>query len=274
MTIFQSILLGIVQGLTEFLPISSSGHLVIFPYLLGWDIPADVEFAFDVLVQVATLFAVIVYFWKDLVQILKALLAGLLNRNLMKDPQSRLGAYIIIATVPAGVIGLLLKDLVEQSFNSPMFTALGLLVTSALLAIAERVGKRSREMQAMNSKDAVFIGFFQSVSIFSGISRSGSTITGGVVRDFKREPAARFSFLMSIPIMLAAGLLATIDLLKIPNLGHTILVFIPGFIASAVVGYLAIRWLLKYLVNHTLYIFSIYCAVVGILTLLVGLLRG
>jgi len=274
MTILQSILLGIVQGLTEFLPISSSGHLVIFPYLFGWDIPADMEFAFDVLVQVATLFAVIVYFWKDLVHIIKALFAGLLNRNLMEDPQSRLGVYIIIATIPAGVIGLLLKDLVEQSFNSPKITSLSLLVTSALLIIAERVGKRSREMQEMNSRDAVFIGFFQALSIFSGISRSGSTITGGMVRDYKREPAARFSFLMSVPIMLAAGLLATLDLLKIPNLEHTFLVFLPGFIASAVVGYIAIRWLLRYLVHHSLYIFSIYCAVVGILTLLVGLLRS
>lgn len=274
MTIFQSILLGIVQGLTEFLPVSSSGHLVIVPYLLGWDIPADIEFVFDVLVQVATLVAVIAYFWKDLIQIVKAVIEGLLKRDLMKDPQSRLGVYIVIASLPAGIIGLLIKDLVEAAFDSPMFTALSLLITSVLLVIAERVGTRSRELPGMNAKDSLIVGFFQVLSILPGISRSGSTITGGMVRNFKREPAARFSFLMSVPVMLAAGLLAALDLLEIPNLKDTILVFLPGFIASAAVGYIAIRWLLKYLTNHSLYIFSIYCAVVGILTLLVGVYRG
>jgi undecaprenyl-diphosphatase len=274
MTIFQSILLGIVQGLTEFLPVSSSGHLVIVPYLLGWDIPADVEFVFDVLVQVATLVAVIVYFWNDLLQIARAFVKNLASRTLMQDPDSRLGVYIILATIPAGVIGILVKDLIEQSFDSPVATALFLWVTAALLVIAERVGKRTKDLIHLNWKDAIWIGFFQALAVFSGISRSGSTITGAMVRDYKREPAARFSFLIMVPIMLAAGLLATLDLFALPDVSGNLLVFLPGFIAAGVTGYIAIRWLLRYLTRHPLYIFAWYCAAIGLLTLVVSFIRG
>jgi undecaprenyl-diphosphatase len=274
MTLFQSIFLGIVQGLTEFLPVSSSGHLVIVPYLLGWDIPADVEFVFDVLVQVATLLAVIVYFWNDLLQIAKAFIKNLASRTLMQDADSRLGVYIILATIPAGVIGFLIKDLVEQAFDSPVATALFLWVTAVLLIIAERVGKRSKDLIQLSSKDAILIGFFQALAIFPGISRSGSTITGAMVRDYKREPAARFSFLIMVPIMAAAGLLAILDLFELPDASGNLLIFLPGFIAAAVTGYIAIRWLLRYLTRHPLYIFAGYCAAVGLLTLIVSFIRG
>ncbi len=274
MTIFQSILLGIVQGLTEFLPVSSSGHLVIIPYLLGWNIPAQVEFVFDVLVQVATLFAVIVYFWSDLLGITKAFIAGVRSRQVMADPQSRLGVYIILATIPAGVVGVLIKDMVEQAFDSPTATAFFLLVTSLLLVVAERLGARRRELVDIMAKDALWIGFFQALAIFPGISRSGSTITGGMTRDLQREPAARFSFLLSIPIMLAAGGLALLDLAEIPDIGSTLLVYLPGFIAAALTGYFSIRWLLGYLSRRPLNLFAIYCAVLGIFTLLVSLVRS
>jgi len=272
--IIQSILLGIVQGLTEFIPVSSSAHLVIVPYLLNWKIPADQAFVFDVLVQVATLVAVFIYFWRDIVEIVKAVVQGLIHKAPFAAPAARLGWLLLLATVPAGLMGLLLKSAVESAFSSPRATALFLFVTAGLLVVAERVGKRNRDLESLNWKDALWVGIFQAVSIFPGVSRSGATITGGMTRDFQRPAAARFAFLMSIPVMLAAGLLASLDLVKTPNLGASMLVFIPGFIVAAVVGYLAIRWLLRYLVDHTLYDFAIYCAALGLVTLIVTFVRG
>ena len=267
MTLLQSILLGIIQGLTEFLPISSSGHLVIVPYLLGWDIPAEEAFVFDVLVQVATLAAVIIYFWKDLLTIGRAFVLGLARRAPFADPAARTGWLLILATLPAGVIGLALKDLVEQAFNSPVATAVFLLITAGLLFIAERLGQRTRPLQSVTWVDALWIGFAQALSIFPGLSRSGATITGGMTRDLERPAAARFAFLMSIPIMLAAGLVAGLDLLKIPDFTRLLPVYLPGFLAAAVIGYLSIRWLLGYLTRKPLYIFSFYCTALALLVI-------
>jgi len=268
MTLLQSIILGIIQGLTEFLPISSSAHLVLVPYLFGWEIPADQVFVFDVLVQMGTLLAVIVYFWKDLVSILVAVFQGLVQRHPFATQEARLGWYLVLATIPAGLAGLALKDLVEQAFNSPTATAFFLLVTSALLILAEIIGKRSRNISSMNWKDALWIGVSQIISIFPGISRSGSTITGGMLRNFERSAAARFSFLMSIPIMLAAGGSAAVDLLKVPSLGQFLPLVLVGMLAALVVGYLSIHWLLRFLTHRPLIVFAIYCAVLSIIILI------
>ncbi len=265
MTLLQSILLGIVQGLTEFLPISSSGHLVIVPYLLNWDIPPNDAFIFDVLVQVATLLAVVVYFWEDLLGIGRAFVHGLVQRKPLEDPQARLGWLLVLATFPAGIIGLLLKDAVEEAFANPLTTALFLLVTSLLLLLAERLGRREKDLQGLTWLDALWIGLAQALAIFPGISRSGATITGGMARHLQRPEAARFSFLMSIPIMLAAGLSAALDLLDMPGFTRLLPVYLPGFLAAAVVGYLSIRWLLGYLARRPMYVFSIYCAALALL---------
>ncbi|MCC7128915.1 MAG: undecaprenyl-diphosphatase UppP [Anaerolineae bacterium UTCFX2] len=273
MTILQAILLGIIQGLTEFLPISSSAHLVLTPYLLGWEIPAEQAFVFDVLVQVASLVAVIVYFWQDLLAIGRSMIRDLLDREPFRDPQSRLGWMLILATLPAGVIGLLIKDLVELAFGSPQVTALFLFVTAALLILAERFGKRDKELAEIGWKDALFVGFAQALAIFPGISRSGATITGGMLRDLKRPAATRFAFLMAIPIMLAAGLAASHELLKAPHVQDLLTVFLPGLIASAVVSYFSIRWLLSYLARRPISIFAIYCGILGAVVLLFSVLR-
>jgi undecaprenyl-diphosphatase len=273
MTLLQSIILGIVQGLTEFLPISSSAHLVLVPYLLNWNIPEEEAFIFDVLVQVATLIAVIAFFWKDLVAILQAWFQGLLRRKPFEGLLARQGWFILLATLPAGVIGLALKDLVEQAFASPTITALFLLFTPALLLIAERAGRRSRSMEALNWIDALWIGLGQALAILPGISRSGATISAGMTRDLERPTAARFAFLISIPIMLAAGLLAGLDLVQMDDFTQVLPVFIPGFIAAAVTGYLSIRWLLGYLVRHSLYGFAIYCLAIALLTLGISVIR-
>lgn len=274
MTVFQSILLGIIQGITEFLPISSSAHLVIVPYLLNWDIPPGQAFVFDVLVQVATLAAVIAFFWKDLVAIVKAFIQGILHKAPFAEANSRLGWFLLLGCIPAGLLGLLLKDLVEKAFGSPVATAIFLFGTAGLLVLAERIGKRTRSLEHLSWKDALWIGGFQAIAIFPGISRSGATITGGMMRDLDRPSAARFAFLIMIPIMLAAGLLAGFDMVQIENWTSFLPVFIPGFIASAVTGYLTIRWLLRFLAHHPLYDFAIYCVAAGLITLLVSLVRG
>jgi undecaprenyl-diphosphatase len=273
MTLLQSIILGIVQGLTEFLPISSSAHLVLVPYLLKWNIPEEQAFIFNVLVQVATLVAVIAYFWKDLVAIIQAWMSAILQRKPFATSDSRLGWYILLATLPAGIIGLFLKDLVEQAFASPVATAGFLLLTAALLVIAERTGKRDRPLEALNWKDALWVGFGQALAIFPGISRSGATISAGMTRNLQRPAAARFAFLISIPIMLAAGLLAGVDLIQMPNFASLLPVYIPGFIAAAVTGYLSIRWLLVFLLRHSLYGFAIYCAVLALIVFGVSAIR-
>lgn len=279
MSIFQSIILGIVQGLTEFLPISSSGHLVLVPYLLGWDIPEADAFIFDVLVQVATLAAVFAYFWEDLLTIASQMIQGLLKKEPFREPYARLGWLLLLSTLPAGVLGFLMKDMVEQAFASPRATAFFLFGTAILLLIAERAGKRSLELEEIRWQDALWIGFFQFLAVFPGVSRSGATIAGGMTRNLKRPAAARFAFLMSIPIMLAAGLMATVDLIQLGNtlsnsggsFAQLLLVFTPGFISAAVVGYLSIRWLIGYLKHHPLYIFAIYCTFLGLLILVVSL---
>ena len=267
MTVPQSILLGIIQGLTEFLPISSSGHLVVVPYLLGWEFQPQDVFIFDVLVQVATLIAVFAYFWNDLLAIAKAMIVGLIQASPMGSTPARLGWYLVIATIPAGVFGIGLKNIVEKAFFSPVATGVSLLLTAALFVVAEKIGKRTRSFVEITWIDSLWIGFFQILAIFPGVSRSGATITGGMTRELKRPASARFAFLMSIPIMLAAGLSAIYDLSQMPDASGLLLTYIPGFISAAIVGYLSIRWLLKYLVRHSLYIFAVYCTILGLLVI-------
>jgi undecaprenyl-diphosphatase len=269
MSFLQAILLGIVQGLTEFLPISSSGHLVLIPHLLGWEIPAQDAFIFDVLVQVATLIAVFAYFWSDIVAITRVTLQDLIRKQPAAHPESRLAWLLLLATIPASLIGLLFNSAVEQAFSSPAIISIFLLVTAALLVAAERIGKRSRLLENIHWIDAVWMGIFQVLALFPGVSRSGATITGGMLRDLDRPSAARFSFLMSIPIMLAAGLFAVIELFKIPHFAELLPTFSVGFVVAAVVGYLSIRWLLKFLSQRSLYPFAIYCVGFSLLNLIV-----
>lgn len=269
MSLLQAIILGIIQGITEFLPISSSGHLVLAPFFFGWDLPPDQVFTFDVLVQMGTLVAVLVYFRKDLADIITGFVKALAARKPFGEPNARMGWYLILATIPAGLLGLSIKDLVEAAFQSPLATALFLFVTAALLLISERLGGKQRQLQSLTWKDALWIGCAQALSIFPGVSRSGSTIAGGLSCNLERPAAARFSFLMSIPIMLAAGVLAGSDLRNISDLMIFLPNIIAGFLTAAVVGYLVIKWLLAYLAHHSLRVFAIYCAALATLTLIV-----
>ncbi len=270
MTLIQSLILGIIQGLTEFLPISSSAHLVLIPQLLGWQIPQSQVFPYDVLVQLGTLTAVIIYFWKDLWAIIKGFVKALINRLPFGSTDARLGWYLILATIPAGLAGILIKDKVEAAFNSASATAFFLLGTALLLVLAEVLGKRTRDLKSLNWFDALIVGLFQAISLFPGISRSGSTIAGGMFRKLDRPTAARFSFLMSVPVMLGAGLVSFKDALKVPGFTDFLPVILVGFLAALLVGYLAIHWLIGYLSKRSLYIFAIYCALLASFVLIMG----
>lgn len=266
----QAAFLGLVQGLTEFLPISSSAHLVLAPAYLGWDISKTEAFIFDVLVQWGTLLAVLVYFREDLLAITRASLRSLRTRSL-EDPLARLGWLIVLGSLPAALIGWLVRDRILGVFVMPGVAGWMLLVTAALLVFAEVVGKRQREIQSINPMDTFIVGAFQALALLPGISRSGATIAGAMSRNLKREAAARFSFLLSVPVMLGAGFLALLKLTEFPAAGSFAISLLVGFLVAAMVGYASIRWLLRFLATHSLYAFAVYCALLG--TISIWLLR-
>lgn len=272
MTLFQSIILGIVQGITEFLPISSSAHLVIVPYILGWELPAQDAFIFDVLVQMGTLAAVILYFRQDLIVIATAMWQSLKNGNLFSNKDGLLGWYLLLSTIPAVFFGLIFGTIVEKAFDSPTATATFLLFTAGLLILGEKAGKGEKKLKAINWVDAAIIGVFQALALFPGISRSGSTIAGGMLRNLDRQSAARFSFLMSIPVMVAAGILSIIDLIQLPGFVSQIPTLISGTITSAIVGYVSIRWLLSYLNRNSLFIFAGYCTLLSAIVWIIAII--
>ena len=277
MTVFQSFLLGILQGLTEFIPVSSTAHLLIGQKILG--IPAnDAMFSFLVLVQLGTIISLIVYFWKDLWKILLATLSSvkhLVARDTGKlSTDARIGWYIIIATLPALIFGYLLKSAVEALFKTPLLEAgIRLLMTAVVLALAEWLGKRNRTLEKMTWLDALIVGIAQVLAVFPGASRSGTTISAGMARGLDRPSAARFAFLVSVPVMLAAGGYQSLDLLKMSGLGSFLPLLAVGFVTAAVVGWFAIKWLLSYLNKHSLYIFAGYCAVVGLVVLIIQFVK-
>ncbi|HUV16461.1 MAG TPA: undecaprenyl-diphosphatase UppP [Pelolinea sp.] len=270
MTIIQSILLGIIQGITEFLPISSSAHLVLIPHLLGWELNSEFVFPFDVLVQLGTLTAVIIYYRDDLIEIIKSVQKGIKAKKPFTETPARVGWLAILATIPSILAGVLFKDQIKAAFNNPTITSLFLFGTAGLLIIGEFLGKKSKELEEIQWLDTLWIGVFQAVSVFPGISRSGSSITGGLTRNFDRKSSGQFAFLMAIPVLLAAGLLGILELIKLPNLAGFIPEMVIGFISAGVVGYFAIRWLLGYISSHSLLPFAGYCLILGAGSLLLA----
>ena len=269
MNLIQALFLGVIQGLTEFIPVSSTAHLLIGQKLLG--LPAnDAMFSFLVLVQIGTIVSLFIYFWKDLVSILGETLKNLGGlRDFSSLPaNAKMGWYIVIATIPALLAGYLLKDAVEALFRLPLLeAAIRLFSAAILLSLAEWLTKKDRTLESMSWLDALIVGLFQIIAVFPGASRSGSTISGGMFRGFDRPSAARFAFLMSVPVMLAAGAYEMLDVVGMPGLAEFLPALAVGFITAAIVGWLAVRWLLQYLANHSLYVFSAYCAIVGAIVL-------
>ncbi len=272
MSLFQAFILGLVQGATEFIPVSSSGHLVLVPWLLGWKLDPEIVFAFDVLVQWGTLVAVVAYLWSDLVAILQGVIKALIARRPLATWEARLGWLLLLSTLPAVILGLLLTDTVEAAFDSATATAIFLLVTAALLALSERLGHRYRPLEALSGLDAIWIGLGQALALFPGISRSGATIAAALSRNLDRMAAARFSFLMSVPVILGAGMLSLKDLLDAGTLGGHLPVLGVGFVAAAISGYFCIWGLLAFLRRRSLYAFAVYCFVFGSFNLAIALL--
>jgi undecaprenyl-diphosphatase len=270
--IIRAIVMGIVQGLTEFIPVSSSAHLALVPWLLGWE-PAG--FLFDLMLHWGTLLAVAVVFWRDFLDLIGAWFRSIGRRSLA-EPMGRVAWFIILGSIPAVVLGFFFKDFVEGLFLNPLAIGFFLLITAALLALAEILTanlRNPRSLERMNWGDALAIGFAQALALAPGISRSGSTIATGLARGLRREEAARFSFLLGTPVIFGAGLLALVDALQ-TDAGQVVGNWLPllaGFVAAAVAGVLAIRFLLRYLRNHTLYVFSIYCLVLGVTTIVLSM---
>ena len=271
MTILQAIFLGVIQGLTEFIPVSSTAHLLIFEHYLGLNLSGQTALVFNVLIQLGTLLALIVYYREDLWAIVSAMFNALRARHPFGNKLALLGLYLILATIPALVVWVIFKPFVEILFSSPALEAsIRLLVSSLLLFLAEKLGRKSRSLDQMQWKDSIWVGLAQAIAVFPGASRSASTISGSMLRQFDRSSAARFAFLLSVPVMLAAGLFESLDLLTSQQMSGALLpAVIAGFISATIVGYLAIRWLLHYLATHSLFVFCIYCAVLGSLMLIV-----
>jgi undecaprenyl-diphosphatase len=269
MDIIQAIILGLLQGITEFIPVSSSGHLVLVPWLLGWDSPGLV---FGTVVHWGTLVAVLAYFWRDWLGLISAWLRGLVRWD-WRDPLARLMWLLIVGSIPAAVIGFLLEDFFESLFGKPAWVGVFLLVTAALLTLGELKGDRTREMADLRWSDALVIGLAQAAAIAPGISRSGATIATGLFRGLERTVAARFSFLLATPIIFGAGLFKLMDLGAMADSAAQIPALVAGFLAAAVSGYICIWVLLRYLQRGSLYPFAIYCASAGVFCLIVAWLR-
>ncbi len=271
MTILQAIALGIIQGITEFLPVSSSAHLVLVPHWLGWSFDPQLEFTVDILLHIGTLVAVIIYFRQDVKTILLAFLAGMWNRKPFESNKSKIGWLILLATIPAGLVGIVAKEFFLGMINNHRTIASLLLVTAFVIIVAESFTPNIRiRIKDIRWIDAFVIGCFQAFAVLPGISRSGVTIVGGLLRKLTHESAAKLSFLMAIPIMLGAGLVAAIDLFSNHLLWQHWPAILAGFFSSLLVGTMSIRWLLRYLQNHSLRSFAWYCVLVGIVGILIG----
>jgi undecaprenyl-diphosphatase len=270
--ILQAIVLGVVQGLTEFLPVSSSGHLLLGQYFLGLD-QDRFGLPFDVALHLGTLVAVVIYFWRDLLR-----MAGAFVRSLspggrdLADPDQRLAYLILASTIPAALIGFFLEGFFEEAVRSPWVVVFNLVLVGVLFIVGEAVGSRTRRADKLRFVEALGIGLAQATALVPGVSRSGATITLGLFLGLRREEAARFSFLMSVPIIAGAGSLQLAEAAAEGMDRSQAAIFVAGFVSSALVGYLAIRFFLRFVVHHSLRAFAYYrfglAAVVAVLLLL------
>ncbi len=258
MSIFQAIVLGIVQGLTEFIPVSSSGHLVLTPWLFGWDLPDELGKTFDVALHLGTFFAVLVYFRAEVAGLFSAVFRTFSDRRLVTF-EDRLPWLLLLASVPAAVFGLVGEDFIEENLDRPLSVGITLGLFGLLMLYVDRSSKTSRKLDTTTWGDAMFIGFAQAIALAPGTSRSGVTLTAGVYREFSREDAVRFSFLMSLPVIGGAGLLKGAELVSdgFPA-GIGVWQFVIGITASFLTGYAAVSWLLRFLRTRTLVPFVIY----------------
>ncbi len=262
--IFQAIILGMVQGLTEFLPISSTAHLKVIPVILGW---GDPGVAFTAVIQLGSIAAVLWYFWSDLTQITTGAFIAIGQKN-YKSYDLRLAIGIALGTLPIVFFGLLIKIFIPDFDNSPIRSlgaiAIASILMSLLLGLAEQIGKRKRNFEKLNITDGILMGFAQAIALIPGVSRSGSTLTAGLFMGLERAAAARFSFLLGIPAITLAGLVELKDVLATGITSGGIVTMVVGVISAAVFSYLAIAWLLRFLQTQNTWVFVWYRLAFGI----------
>jgi undecaprenyl-diphosphatase len=264
--ILFSIFAGIIQGLTEFLPVSSSGHLVLFHDFLKFNLPDDLSF--DVILHLGTLTALIFFFRKEIWRLILAFLGSFIKWDVKNNNEQRLAWHLFLATMPAAIVGFFLESLIESVFRSSIVVAFSLIVIGVLLYFADSYFSKERSISQLGLNSSLIIGAAQAIALIPGVSRSGITIIAGLSQKLKRQDAAKFSFLLSMPIVFGAGLKKVIDLVSDNSGNIDYLILTLGFLSSAISGYLCIKYFLKFLQSHSLRIFSYYRIVLGIIILL------
>jgi len=273
-TTLQALVMGIVQGLTEFLPVSSSGHLILVPTLLGWNDPFIDSLSFSVMLHMGTLVALLVYFWRDWLALVPAGLLALRDRSFEGDPNRRLAWLLVATVIPAAIIGALFNDFIETHVRQAGLVALLLVIGAAIMWLADRWGRRTRDMDDLSFPAAFGIGVAQAVALLPGVSRSGISISAGLFAGLTREAAARFSFLMAAPVIAGAGLFEARKLLTgEAGVAVETTPLVVGFVAAAISGLIAIWGLLRYLRSNSLSAFVAYRVVVAIVVVVVLLSR-
>ena len=263
MSWLEAIVLGIAQGLTEFLPVSSTAHLRIVPAFAGWEDPGAL---FTAVIQLGTMLAVVIYFWRDLVRIVRTWLASLRNPELRPTLDARMGWYVIIATIPIGIFGLAFRSQIEDGARNLYLIGTVLIALGLVLLLAEHVGRRVRGLEDVGLRDTLWIGFAQALALVPGTSRSGATITAALFLNMKREAAARFSFLLSIPAVVLSGLFGLVELAR-GDEGTSFLALAIATAFAFILGYVSIAFLLRYLAHHSTLVFVVYRVVVGSLVI-------
>lgn len=253
---FEAIILGIVQGLTEFLPVSSTAHLILFPWFFKWSGLVD-TLTFDIALHAGTLSALVIYFWRDWIDLI--------------TKKRRLLGLIVLASIPAGIVGILFNDAVEKHLRSPLIICMSLIAIGFFMLLSEKANK-NKNIGMIGIFDAVVIGFSQAVALIPGVSRSGITISAGLFRGLQRDESARFSFLLSTPVIAGATLLHAKKIL-LGNSDHNLYLFAAGFFASAITGLAAIKFLLRFFRKHPVNIFAYYRFVLAIVIITVWLTR-
>ena len=259
MDLIQSIVLGAIQGITEFFPISSTAHLVLLPWFFGWK---DKGLTFDVALHIGSLIAIIFYFWQDWVLIISEFLKSVAQRSFEGRPSGRVGMFVIIATVPGALSGFFFEKDAAGLLRNPLMIAFMISAFGLLLYIADRTSRRNKSIEDMNTVDCIIIGLAQALAIIPGVSRSGVTITGAMFRSFRRDEAARFSFLMAAPLIAGAGIFESRHL-TYTDVASTS--FIAGFITSAIFSFLAIKYLLRFVRKESYTLFVIYRLLLAVL---------
>ena len=259
--IWQAVVLGVVEGITEFLPISSTGHLTITEKLMGLDITDEAITAYTAVIQMGAIAAAIIYFFKDIVRLLGAWFRGLFSPSARREADYRLAWYVIIGSIPVGIVGFLAQDLIKGSLRSLWVVAFALILWSIPMAFAEYAATQTKDEKGLTLWDSVIIGVTQCLSLIPGVSRSGSTITAGLLRDLDRVTATRLSFFLGIPALTAAGAYELKDALNGPSVSTVTLAV--GTVVSFIVAYASIAWLLRFVAHHTMMTFVWYRVLIG-----------